>query len=136
MKLSSTVLMVLAAVIALGSYFCLFTVNERELGVRLRFGEIIAADYEAGLHFKLPWDNVRKYPRRLLTINNPQEPFLTKEKKNLYVDFFVKWKITDVSEFYRASSGEAAIAAQRLLELVLIDGHEISCRWGCFEGGN
>lgn len=119
MKLSSTPIIVIAALAGLVAYGCLFTVNERELAIKFRFSEIVDSEFEPGLHFKFPFVNsVRKYPKRLLTINNPQEPFLTEEKKNLYVDFFVKWKIVDVAEFYRASNGEVTIAAQRLLEIV------------------
>jgi membrane protease subunit HflC len=119
MKLSSTPIIVIAALAGLVAYGCLFTVNERELAIKFRFIEIVDSGFEPGLHFKFPFVNsVRKYPKRLLTINNPQEPFLTEEKKNLYVDFFVKWKIVDVAEFYRASNGEVTIAAQRLLEIV------------------
>jgi len=119
MKLSSNTLTILAAIAGLLIYGALFTVNERELAVKFRFGEIVGTDYEPGLHFKIPFVNsIRKYPRRLLTINQPQEPFLTEEKKNLFVDFFVKWRIADVSQFYRASSGETLIAAQRLNEIV------------------
>ena len=96
-----------------------FTVDERELALKFRFGEIMQADFEPGLHFKIPFiNNVRKYPKRILTINNPQEQFLTVEKKNLIVDFFVKWRIRDVADFYRASGGDEAGAAQRLLEIV------------------
>jgi membrane protease subunit HflC len=58
------------------------------------------------------------YPKRILTITNPQELFLTFEKKNLFVDFFVKWRISDVAEYYRASNGEELLAAQRLIEIV------------------
>ena len=119
MKLSSTTITVIVAVLGLLAYGSLFTVNERELAVKFRFGEIVGTDFEPGLHFKIPFvNNVRKYPRRLLSINNPQEPFLTEEKKNLFVDFFIKWRIADIRQFYRASSGEPAIAAQRLLEIV------------------
>lgn len=119
MKLSPTVLIIPLALIVIGLYACLFQVNERELALKLRFGEIVKADYEPGLHFKLPIvNNIRLYERRLLTINNPQERFLTAEKKNLFVDFFIKYRIEDVAAFYRAASGEQTIAAQRLLEIV------------------
>lgn len=120
MKISSTTAVVVLLVIGLIAYNSLFTVNERELAIKFQVGEIVRYDYEPGLHVKIPvFNDIRKYPRRLLTIMNPQELFLTKEKKNLYVDFFVKWRITDVAEFYRASQqGEAAVAAQRLLEIV------------------
>jgi len=97
----------------------LFVVDQRELAVKFRFGEIMQANFEPGLHYKLPIvNNVQFFPRRILTINNPQELFLTKEKKNLFVDFFVKWRITDVSVFYETTRGEQVIAAQRLLEIV------------------
>ncbi len=119
MRLSSTTLIVVAALVGFLVYGAVFTVNERELAVKFRFGEIVSADYQPGLHFKIPFINsVRKYPRRLLSINNTQEKFLTEEKKNLLVDFFIKWRIEDVGQFYRASSGEPTIAAQRLLEIV------------------
>ncbi len=108
----------LAVAVILGS-MTLFTVDERELALKFRFGEIIESEFEPGLHFKIPIVNdVRKYPKRILTINNPQELFLTFEKKNLFVDFFVKWRITDIGVFYRASGGDEAAAAQRLLEIV------------------
>ena len=59
-----------------------FTVDEREMALKFRFGEIIQSDYEPGIHFKFPFvNNVNKYPKRILTINNPQELFLTAKRK-------------------------------------------------------
>jgi len=96
-----------------------FTVDERELAIKFRLGEIIRTDFEPGLHFKMPFiNNVRKFPRQILTQTNPQELFLTFEKKNLFVDFFVKWRIIDVGAYYRATRGDEALAAQRLIEIV------------------
>ena len=96
-----------------------FTVDERELAVKFRFGEIVKSDFSSGLHFKLPFvNNVEKYPSRILTLINPQELFLTFEKKNLFVDFFVKWRIVDIDDYYNATRGDELIAAQRLLEQV------------------
>ena len=97
----------------------LFYVDERELAIKFRFGEIIESDFEPGLHVKIPIvNNVQYFSRQILTINNPQELFLTKEKKNLFVDFFIKWRIIDVDDYYRATRGEERLAAQRLLEIV------------------
>ena len=116
MKNILTIIVVALAVILLNS---IFTVDERELALKFRFGEVIQTGYEPGLHFKVPFvNNVEKYPKRILTINNPQELFLTLEKKNLYVDFFIKWKINDVQQYYRATGGDELVAAQRLLETV------------------
>jgi membrane protease subunit HflC len=109
---------VLVVLVALS--MSLFAVDERELAIKFRFGEIVDADYAPGLHLKIPIvNNVEKYPRQILTLINPQEQFLTKEKKNLFVDFFVKWRITDVGQYYRATSGgDEQVAGQRLLEIV------------------
>jgi len=116
MKNILTIIVVGLAVVLLNS---IFSVDERELALKLRFGEVIQTGYEPGLHFKVPFvNNVEKYPKRILTINNPQELFLTLEKKNLYVDFFIKWKINDVQQYYRATGGDELVAAQRLLETV------------------
>ena len=96
-----------------------FTVDERDLAVKFRFGEIVDTGYGPGLHLMIPFvNNIEKYPRQILTLNNPQEQFLTAEKKNLLVDFFVKWRITDVSRYYRATGGNELLAAQRLLEIM------------------
>jgi len=97
----------------------LFYVDEREVAIKFRFGEIVDSSYEPGLHFKIPVvNNVQFFPKNIQTVNNPQELFLTKEKKNLFVDFFIKWRITDVANYYRATRGEQVLAAQRLLEIV------------------
>jgi membrane protease subunit HflC len=111
-----SVIVVLALVAATMS---IFYVDERELAVKFRFGEIIRADYEPGLNFKIPViNNVLFFPKQIQTITNPQELFLTKEKKNLFVDFFIKWRINDVAAYYRATRGEQLLSAQRLLEIV------------------
>jgi membrane protease subunit HflC len=97
----------------------LFIVTEQELAVLFRFGEIIRADFSPGLHFKVPiYNDVIKFERRILTFNNPSEAFLTNEKKNLIVDFFVKWRITDAAQYYRATAGNESVAGQRLIEII------------------
>lgn len=111
-------LLVLAAA-AITLWMSLFTVDERELAIKFRFGEIVKSDYEPGLHFKLPIvNNIRKFDGRVLTRNNPTEEFLTNEKKNLIVDFFIKWRIEDVAQYYRATSGDESVASERLLEII------------------
>lgn len=118
MKIQPLALAALGLAVVLVS-MSVFTVDERDLAVKFRFGEIVATSDSPGLHFMIPFvNNVEKYPRRILTINNPQEQFLTAEKKNLLVDFFVKWRITDVGQYYRSSGGNESLAAQRLLEIM------------------
>lgn len=109
------VIVALLAVLSLSAY----TVDERELAIKFRLGKIIETDLQPGLHFKMPFiNNVLKFPKPILTLTNPQELFLTFEKKNLLVDFFVKWRIVNVAEYYRTTGGDEALAAQRMLEIV------------------
>lgn len=104
------------AVIA--AWMSVFTVDERELAVKLRFGDIVVAEFEPGLHFKLPIaDRVRKFENRILSLDHRPERFLTSEKKNVLVDFFVKWQIHDAGAFYRATRGDMSQARDRLLEI-------------------
>ena len=113
------ILVVLLVAILLVISNSIFTVDQRELALKFRFGEVIKADYEPGIHFKVPFvNNVGKYSKQILTINNPQELFLTLEKKNLFVDFFIKWKINDVQQYYISTGGDELVASQRLLETV------------------
>lgn len=99
-----------------------FTVDEREYALKFRFGEVIASDYEPGLHFKMPIvNNVRKFPRQILTLNNPPEEVITAEKKSVFVDFFLKWRIRDPREYYVSTGGNEVIATGRLLEILKAD---------------
>ena len=97
----------------------MFQVKETELAIKFRLREIVATDFEPGLHFMIPWiESVQKFDRRVLTRNYPAEPFLTSEGKILNVDFYVKWRVTDVGSYYLATNGDEEAAAGRLAEIV------------------
>jgi modulator of FtsH protease HflC len=101
------------------SMMCLFTVNETEKAIKFRLGEIVKNDYEPGLHFKWPLiNNVKKFDKRIQTMDAKPERFLTAEKKNVIVDSFVKWRIGDVSTFYTAVAGDIDQANLRLDQIV------------------
>ena len=107
----------LGLLVALSS---LFIVDEREVAIKFQLGEIVRSDYEPGLHVKAPWpiNNVRKFDRRILTLDTAPERFLTGEKKNVTVDFFVKWRIVDPATYYTSYQGDERRAALRLLQIV------------------
>jgi modulator of FtsH protease HflC len=64
-------------------------------------------------------NNIRKFERRIVTRNYPSEQFLTSEGKILRIDFYIKWRIADVSTYYQATSGgDEEIAAGRLGSIV------------------
>ena len=97
-----------------------FIVNEGQTAIVLNLGKVVRSGLEPGLHFKLPFvEQVRKFDRRLLTLGDNPERYLTAEKKDVEVDFFVKWRIKDVTAYYRATSGgNEEAAAQRLTPIV------------------
>ena len=104
-------------VLALVIWASVFTVDERQRAILFKFGEILASDFEPGLHFKMPLiNNVKKFDRRILTIDQQPERFLTAEKKDLIVDSFVKWRIADVEQYFKTTQGDEAQAGRLLYQ--------------------
>ena len=111
---------VLIAAVLLVGLSSLFIVNERQLAIKFQLGEIVKSDYAPGLHIKAPWpiNNVRKFEKRILTLDTRPERFLTGEKKNVSVDFFVKWRIKHPAKYYTSFMGDERQAGLRLLQIV------------------
>ena len=96
-----------------------FVVDQRETAVMFQLGELRGQDYEPGLHPKLPFfQDVRKFDRRTQTLDNQTQNFLTGEKKNVEVDYYVKWHIADAATYYRATGGQELVARDRLASIV------------------
>jgi membrane protease subunit HflC len=97
----------------------LFTVTETEYAIKFQLGRIIRTDYEPGLHMKLPFvNNVRKFDRRILTLDMPPEQMNTSEQKYVDVDYFVKFRITDVTDFYITTQGDEVVARSRVAQIL------------------
>ncbi|KOR30729.1 membane protease HflC [Achromatium sp. WMS2] len=96
-------------------YMSTFVVHQSESALRLRLGEIIHIDDDPGLHFMLPFiHTVLKFDRRIQTLDSTPERFLTKEQKDVIVDFYTKWRIANVAQYYRSTGGDIA-TTERLL---------------------
>jgi membrane protease subunit HflC len=96
-----------------------FIVDEREVAIKFRLGEIVKTYQDPGLYFMIPFvNNIKTYDSRLLTMDSKPEQFLTSEKKNVIVDSFVKWKITGPENFYRSSKGDERIGINRLSQII------------------
>lgn len=109
-------LVLLIAVVAANS---LFVVKETERAVMLRFGQMVQADIEPGLHVKMPFVNtVYKFDGRIQAEDSMPERFLTLEQKALEVDSYAKWRIQDVEQFYVATRGSVATAGALLAERI------------------
>jgi membrane protease subunit HflC len=109
--------LIVFSVIAVNS--TLFVVSEFERGVKLRFGKLIEADIQPGLHVKVPFvDDVRIFDARILTVDAQPASFFTIEKKRLIVDSYAKWRIANVETYYKATGGVESVAHNRLANRV------------------
>lgn len=112
------VIILLAAVLFIATS-TLYTVSETQTAIKLRLGEIITVEKEPGLKFKTPFvNNVVKFDNRIQTLDTPAERFLTGEKKNVIVDSYVKWRITDAEQFYKSTGGNMARTNNRLAQII------------------
>ncbi len=115
-KIIATVIVLL--VLLFGSNF-FFTVNERESAILLALGKLKRTNFEPGIYFRVPlFNEVLKFDRRVLTLDAKPEQILTGEKKNVMVDYFVKWRITNVEQYFRSFGGREADAASRMAQTI------------------
>jgi membrane protease subunit HflC len=98
----------------------LYTVDQRQNAIVFQLGEVKEVVQKPGLHLKIPLlQNVRLFDMRILTFDDA-EPlrFITSEKKPLLVDSFVKWRITDVKQYYVSVQGDEFRAATRIKQTI------------------
>jgi len=106
---------VILVIVGLVGSASVFVVQEQQLALLLRLGEIVDADFEPGLHFKIPViQDVTKFDKRIQTLDAPPEQFLTIEKKFVVVNSYAKWRISDVAQFFRSTRGNSDTTARLL----------------------
>ncbi len=114
----SKIIVTLTALVVVVFSLCAYTVNETERAILLKFGEIKKADIKPGLHWKIPFiNNVKFFDSRILTLDVKPDLFPTSEKKYVYVDFFVKWRIDNVRDYFVATNGIEERANNRLSQI-------------------
>jgi membrane protease subunit HflC len=98
----------------------LYTVDQRQAAMVFQLGEIVRINKEPGLYLKVPFvQNVRYFDTRVLTLDAVEpERFITSEKKNVLVDYFVKWRVFDIEKFYVSFNGDERRAVNRLAQTV------------------
>ena len=114
--IASSLLVVLALLSSM-----LFVVDQRQFGVVYALGQIKTVITEPGLNFKLPppFQNVRYIDKRLLTLDSTDtEPMLTAEKQRVVIDWYVRWRISDPSEYIRNVGLDESAGAMQLNRVV------------------
>ena len=109
------------AVILIGGaiYSAAFVVHQWESALKLQLGRIVDADYEPGLHWRIPFiQEVKKFDRRIQTLDARPDRFLTIEKKDVIVDSFAKWRIANVAQYFRSTGGNPAKTGRLLSERI------------------
>lgn len=109
------------AVVAFVLFQSIIVVQEGQRGIMLRFNKVQRdADnkvvvYEPGLHFKMPLiDQLKTLSSKIQTLDGQEDRFVTVEKKDLLVDSYVKWRISDFAQFYTATGGDYQKASDLL----------------------
>lgn len=101
----------------------LFTIYQGHHGILLRLGRLVIDKgtaevkvFAPGLHVKMPFiETVRVFDTRLQTIDIKSSRIVTKEKKDVIVDCYVKWRIENLARYFKATSGNQ-FKAETLLE--------------------
>lgn len=124
MKVINTVIFVIIVVVLLTFYSAAFVVIQGQEAIVLRLGQITMFDgqpkvYGPGLHFKMPFvTTVKSFDTRIHTLVEKSSRMLTQEQKYLLVDYYVKWRITNLAKYYTTTGGYTASADQLLSQKV------------------
>lgn len=123
MNTKKTTLGVVAFLLLIILFTSVFTITQGQQGIILRLGRLVndnqtdkAKVFNPGLHLKAPFiENVRIFDTRIQTMDIKSTRIVTKEKKDVMVDYYVKWQITDLAQYFK-STGGSEFKAETLLE--------------------
>ncbi|MFV0575498.1 MAG: protease modulator HflC [Vibrio sp.] len=118
----------LVAIIIVVTLMSVFVIPEGERGIVVRFGRVlkdtndVSKIYPPGLHIKMPFfDSVKTLDARIQTMDGRSDRFVTSEKKDVIIDTYVKWRISDFGQYYLATGGGNSLTAETLLERKVTD---------------
>ena len=108
--MNKTILIIIFSILIFMGFNSLFTMNEKQQGLVLQFGDPKRVVKSAGLHFKIPLiQNVVRYDRRILEYDLPIEEVIAVDKKRMLIDSFTRFKIVDPLEFYKTVGSETNV---------------------------
>src|SRR4029077_5784023 len=112
------VVLILLFIVAIVAYSSVFTVQQTEQALVVRFGKPVDVATEPGLHFKAPFiDTVIPIDKRILDLETPSQEVIASDQKRLVVDAFARYRIRDALQFYQTLGSIAGANSQ--LEILL-----------------
>lgn len=121
MKLNKAILLSISIFLLLFLSSCIFTITQGRNAIMLRLGKLVTKNDEIlvlnpGLHFKMPFiETAREFDTRIQTLDIKSSRIVTKEKKDVMVDYYVKWQINSLANYFK-STGGSEFKAETLLE--------------------
>ncbi len=124
MPIRRLILIIVILLILIPSSF--FTIQAGQSGLVLRLSQLVKKGntkvvkvYQPGLHMKFPLiDQVKHFDTRLQTLDVPSSNVVTAEKKDVIVDYYVKWRISNLPLYYQRTGGDVNNASKLLLQQV------------------
>ncbi len=113
--MNNKITLIIGVLIVAGAFLAssmLFTVDQREQAMVLQFGEAQRTIKDPGLNFKLPWQDVQKYEKRVLNLDPPVERIILSDQKPLLVDSFARYTIEDPLQFFKTVRSEEGAKAR------------------------
>jgi modulator of FtsH protease HflC len=121
MSAAKTIVSIVLLFILFVLFTSAFTVTQGQQGILLRLGRLVEDSGQIkilnpGLHFKTPFiENVRVFDKRIQTMDIKSTRIVTREKKDVMVDYYVKWQITNLAQYFKSTGGNV-FKAETLLE--------------------
>jgi len=103
---------IILAAAALVASMSAFVVDQRDQVLVLQFGNPVKVVTSAGLHYKLPWQSVETFDRRLLESDALPNEVITKDKKSILVDNYTRWRIVDPLQVYQVARTQTGVASR------------------------
>ena len=108
MRFIALILILLAVIAAIIGPQLFFVVDEKELAIVTRFGQVQKSINSPGLYVKTPFiDSTTYFDKRLLIFDAPPDSLLTKDKKRLIIDVYARGRIVDPKLFRETVRTEA-----------------------------
>lgn len=110
-----TIFIIIFAVLAFIAFNSLFVVDQAQQALVVQLGEPKRVIKEPGLAAKIPFfQNAILLSTRVLELPGESGLIITQDRKNIIVDAFARYRISDPLQFYRSVSGSEELARARL----------------------